>query len=544
MRKAWGTTQAEIVFETEEAMAAAKSKLEGKYVGNQRIWVTDKKANIPKAPINLPNQELPDIKDVITPWHNVPYETQLQRKSEKIGAIVKQIVTNLQKEPKNTWANKVPKFLGIVRSPVETGYRNKTEFTIGYSEDKKPLVGFLLGAAKDGILAVGDPSQVPVVPPEHLIIKNAIQPYIEKSELVPYQKVTHTGFWRLVILRSNRARQHLCTIQVNPVDVAEETITKIQNDLIEIAQNIKTEDGTNLIAGLFIQFHSGVSNAAPHDCPFKKLWGEDIIHEDLLGLKFQISPASFFQVNTAATEVLFSAVGDWCKGVHARSTILDICCGTGTIGLTLAKKVGKVYGFELVETAVKDARKNATINNISNCEFIAGPAENSLPKALKNVQTNLPIIGIVDPPRNGLHAKTIQAIRACPEIETLIYVSCNPDSLVNNAERLCHYTSNTYQGEPFVLVAAQAYDLFPQTHHVETLAFFRRVSKLDLPLPFSIESETSLTDESQGDKKIESDENQGDKKIESDENQGDMKIESDIKKEEGTDAGAESMKND
>ncbi|XP_076209229.1 tRNA (uracil-5-)-methyltransferase homolog A isoform X2 [Aptenodytes patagonicus] len=209
------------------------------------------------------------------------------------------------------------------------------------------------------------------------------------------------------------------------------------------------------------------------DLPLEHVAGDKYIYEELLGLKFRISPHAFFQVNTQAAEILYTAIGEWAQ-LSQESTVLDICCGTGTIGISLAKKVKKVIGIELCQEAVQDAKVNAQINELNNTEFHCGKAEDIVP-SLINVLAPQNLITIVDPPRAGLHSKVILAIRRAEHLKKLIYVSCNPRAAMNNFVDLCRAPSNRVKGASFRPVKAMAVDLFPQTRHCELLIFFERV---------------------------------------------------------------------
>ncbi|XP_005421585.2 tRNA (uracil-5-)-methyltransferase homolog A [Geospiza fortis] len=209
------------------------------------------------------------------------------------------------------------------------------------------------------------------------------------------------------------------------------------------------------------------------DLPLEHVAGDKYIYEELLGLKFRISPHAFFQVNTQAAEVLYMAIGEWAQ-LSQESTVLDICCGTGTIGISLAKRVKKVIGIELCQEAVQDAKANAQINELNNIEFYCGKAEDIVP-SLMNVLAPQNLITIVDPPRAGLHSKVILALRRAEHLKKLIYVSCNPRAAMNNFVDLCRAPSNRVKGASFRPVRAMAVDLFPQTRHCELLIFFERV---------------------------------------------------------------------
>ncbi|XP_054974680.1 tRNA (uracil-5-)-methyltransferase homolog A isoform X2 [Sorex araneus] len=200
--------------------------------------------------------------------------------------------------------------------------------------------------------------------------------------------------------------------------------------------------------------------------------GDCHIQEDLLGLTFRISPHAFFQVNTAAAEVLYTLIQDWAQ-LDSGSTVLDVCCGTGTIGLALARKVKRVVGIELCPEAVEDARVNARENELNNVEFHCGRAEDLLP-TLVNRLASQQLVAVLDPPRAGLHSKVILAIRRAENLKRLLYVSCNPRAAMANFVDLCRAPSNRVKGTPFKPVKAVAVDLFPQTPHCEMLILFER----------------------------------------------------------------------
>lgn len=207
--------------------------------------------------------------------------------------------------------------------------------------------------------------------------------------------------------------------------------------------------------------------------PLEHVAGDRCIREDVLGLTFRISPHAFFQVNTAAAEVLYTLIQDWAQ-LDTGSTVLDVCCGTGTIGLALARKVKRVVGVELSQEAVEDARVNALDNELSNVEFHCGRAEELVP-ALVSRLASQQLVAILDPPRAGLHSKAVLAVRRAENVRRLLYVSCNPRAAMGNFVDLCRAPSNRVKGTPFRPIKAVAVDLFPQTPHCEMLILFERV---------------------------------------------------------------------
>lgn len=203
----------------------------------------------------------------------------------------------------------------------------------------------------------------------------------------------------------------------------------------------------------------------------------------MLGTRFRISPTSFFQVNTPAASVLYDLVRQWCGDLDANTTLFDVCCGTGTIGLCIGKnsaQLKEIVGLEIVEDAVLDARANATLNNITNARFLVGKAEDTIFKVvgeypnIKKQSDSHKFIAVLDPPRGGVHGKVLKALRDCEAITRIIYVSCNPNSLVNDASVLCRYPSKSSPGAPFVPVVARPVDLFPHTPHTELVMMFQR----------------------------------------------------------------------
>lgn len=195
---------------------------------------------------------------------------------------------------------------------------------------------------------------------------------------------------------------------------------------------------------------------------YTTLFGKNTIDETLCGIKFEISPESFFQVNPAQTEKLYNKALEFAD-IKANDTVLDIYCGAGTISLCAAKRAGKVIGVEVVGRAIEDAKKNARGNNIKNAYFYAGKAENIVPALIKNGEK--PDIVILDPPRSGSDKKTLgAAVTANPK--KIVYVSCNPATLARDARFLAE---NGYE-----ISAAEAFDMFPRTSHVETVVLFKK----------------------------------------------------------------------
>ena len=195
---------------------------------------------------------------------------------------------------------------------------------------------------------------------------------------------------------------------------------------------------------------------------YKTVFGKDDIVEKLNGVSFQIAPDAFFQVNTKQTEKLYQAVKD--TFVLSRDdVVLDLYCGTGTIGIFLAPFVKQVIGVEVNAQAIESAKKNQELNKVSNIEWKLGKVEDVIP----GLQVD-PNVVIVDPPRSGLDVKTIERIKDW-NVEKVVYVSCDPVTLARDLKML---------QEKYVVVKIVPVDMFPQTKHVECVASLHLKNKV------------------------------------------------------------------
>ena len=192
------------------------------------------------------------------------------------------------------------------------------------------------------------------------------------------------------------------------------------------------------------------------------------------------------KVNTKGAERLYNIVLDRIKEVTTepkRTLLLDVCCGTGTIGLTCLKAgvVGKLVGVDISVPAIEDARINAKKNGFTAAgvaDFVAAAAEKVLPATLAKVPCDATIIAVVDPARDGLHPSVVSTLRAAERISRLVYVSCNPTAtLVRDAAMLCSPPTKKYPGRPFKVTMSQPVDMFPLTGHCECVMTLDRMGK-------------------------------------------------------------------
>lgn len=280
----------------------------------------------------------------------------------------------------------------------------------------------------------------------------AVRDILRKYKVPAYNEEKHSGVIRNVMVRRGHYSGEVMVVLVTKTKKlmgAAEISADIQKacpDVISVMQNINTEK-TNVILGK----------------TSKVLRGRNYIQDQLNGLTFDISAQSFYQVNPVQTEKLYSRAVEL-AGLTGEETVIDAYCGIGTISLSLAQAAKQVYGVEIVPAAIEDAKQNARLNHLENLTFEVASAEDAMKKwAAAGIK---PDVIVVDPPRKGLAAEFIEAA-ATAAPQKIVYVSCNPATLVRDIERFGEQGYSVKQPlEPF--------DQFPQTTHVETIAVLER----------------------------------------------------------------------
>ncbi|KAI9470893.1 MAG: S-adenosyl-L-methionine-dependent methyltransferase [Benjaminiella poitrasii] len=466
------TLSGEIIIETEEEHRNKMSG--GRRKGGNRDAIQD------EDDTRTPAEKLADQ---VTPLWRKPYEAQIKIKNQK-GVrqliVLKKRVAELSKNARDVnqikWALEEGSYpceiLEPVPSPETNGYRTKCEFTIGRDLDGKPTVGFLLGLYREGVTSVLDPSECLNVSDIAKKIAQAMCDYIRKSDLPVYDRVTKEGYWRTLMTKTQSTGDNLVLVQMRDEDLTSERVEEEKQKLIKFWNE---ESGVKVTTLLF-QSWNGSSNGFTDRAPIDVLTGDGYIYENLLGCRFRLSASAFFQVNTPATELLYSKCAEWCSiDETKKTTLLDLCCGTGTIGITMAKSVDRVIGVEMVPEAIVDAKANAKLNDVENVTYYADKVENKI-DVVKNA-ANEEVIAVLDPPRNGVHASVIRAIRGAQHIDRVIYISCDAKQALSNFVALCRPESSSYSGMPFKPARAISFDLFPHTDHSELMIEFVRIKK-------------------------------------------------------------------
>ena len=334
-------------------------------------------------------------------------------------------------------------FQGIEQSPQTKEYRNKMEYTFGDEMKDGPLT---LGLHKKGkhidILTVDGCF---LVDNDFINVLTSTVEYFNEKNTPYYRNMSHKGYLRNLVVRKG--------INTNEMMVNIVTSSQEDFDMTEYKDMLLNLDLKADLVSILHTINDGLADAVNCD-ELIVLHGRDYIQEELLGLKFKISPFSFFQTNTKGAEELYKIAREF-VGEHNDKVVFDLYSGTGTIGQVMAEKAKKVYGIEIIEEAVEAANKNAKLNNLTNCEFIAGDVAKTVNKLKAK-----PDIIIVDPPRPGVHKDAIRDISKFDSKE-IVYISCNPKTLVLD---LVEFKKYGYEVEK-----VKCMDMFPNTPHVETI---------------------------------------------------------------------------
>lgn len=340
----------------------------------------------------------------------------------------------------------------VIDSPLPTEYRNKMEYSFGDDVKDGPLT---LGLHQRGSFynVINTPGCI-LASKDFDKIREAILEYFQKKGTDYYHKNTHEGFLRHLVLRKGYKSGE---ILVNLVTSSQGELDK--EEFAEMLKGLDNLDGK--ITGIIHTFNDNVADAVIAD-EVEVIEGSPIIHENLLGLDFQITPFSFFQVNTYGAEKLYSVVREMVQKVlpEDKPVIYDLYSGTGTITLLMAELASRVIGIELVEEATEIARENARLNNITNAEFLSGDVLSEAEK----LDGKADII-ILDPPREGIRPKALTKILAL-DPKAYVYVSCNPESLKRD---LPFFEEKGYQVREM-----KAVNMFPLTNHIETVALLTK----------------------------------------------------------------------
>ena len=366
-------------------------------------------------------------------FHHMDYEEETRLKADRVRQALNRIGgENFSEIP-------------ILSAPTCESYRNKAQYPVACKKGRA-YAGFF----KAGTHEVVENKRCLILPTESDQVKDAVIDYVNQFRVTVYDEATGKGLLRHIYVRRGAVSgQILVCLVVNgrKLPKVEELVKRLEKipGFTTLVLSVNTKAGNAVLGDEFITLH-----------------GPGYIEDTLCGLNFRLSPRSFYQVNHHQAQRLYEAAIAQ-AGITKEDTVLDLYCGVGTITLAMAKSAGKVIGVEVIPQAVQDAKDNAVRNGIENAEFFCGDAgQAALELESKGIKAD---VVVVDPPRKGLNADTIEALsRFAPR--RIVYVSCDPATLARDVALL--------KERGYSVLNATAADLFPRCAHVESIVCLSR----------------------------------------------------------------------
>lgn len=381
-------------------------------------------------------------------WQMLPYKKQLEFKHQ-------QVIDALERVAKVD----LPEIMPILGSDQDYYYRNKLEYTFSNRRwftkeemsneniENRSGLGFHIPKMFDKIL---DIDECHLQPEPTNAIRNWLRDYAFENELSFYDIRMHKGLLRNVIVR-NTSLGDLMIILSFGEDDAEKINTLLS------AMNIKFPEITSLMYVINTKMNDTIN-----DLNIKCFAGNDFIMEQMEDLKFKIGPKSFYQTNSKQAYELYCKTRDFAQ-LSGKELVYDLYTGTGTIANFVAKNAANVIGIEYIPEAIEDAKVNSEINKIDNTSFFAGDMKDILNSEFIS-KNGRPDVIILDPPRAGLHAGVIDAMKNAAA-QRIVYVSCNPATQARDIALF---------DDMYIVKAVQPVDMFPQTHHVENIVLLEK----------------------------------------------------------------------
>eukprot|EP00924_Labyrinthula_sp_SR-Ha-C_P012813 maker-scaffold_108-snap-gene-0.9-mRNA-1 protein AED:0.01 eAED:0.01 QI:57/1/1/1/1/1/3/18/619 len=563
-----------ISFHSKEELEKAKTILPTlKNEVNQKQFIVNDHDPTLKSRKPIPETKVTCIEDAVAPLREVPYEEQIRKKQRDIVKVLKKFkkesvkfetklcgkkLDNLPfwyqkdyltktKEEKQKFQEAKRQKLDtldnyntgkisqcacpvekIVESPILKGYRNKCEFTFGVDEKNKLVLGFRSGGFHNSKIFSATLDCL-IVSEEMILVTKKVQEILKDQKV--YDPKTRKGVLRQLTIRQSDT-DLLLLFQINTsnlINIENPTKKQVQDndEFKQLAEKIKSELFEKefkylKVSSVGFTFYNG--HSVQENATFDLFFGNKYLMQTLNGQKFIVSPGAFFQTNKFGAEKLYKKISEKIEKHSEKNKllILDVCCGTGTIGLNmkklLEKEVVKVLGIDFNQSSIEDARENAKLNHMEDDAFFVsakvedvlgdlcvkpGQKYNKTAKMEENKRfiENLPtiekenlermkkilkesiedeeieVVAIVDPARPGLQKSVLRILRLSSFIRTLIYVSCNPKgSFIENAKDLCASTNTKNRlGKPFYPVEAIPVDMFPHTEHIELITVFKEL---------------------------------------------------------------------
>ena len=409
--------------------AIAGEKLRVRIEKAQKTWAAGKIVEILEKSPHRRNRECPVAKlcGGCDFWH-MDYDEEARLKADRVKGCLNRI------------GGEALENVPILAAPTCYGYRNKAQYPVA-AKKGKAYAGFFRAGTHD----VVENKRCLILPEETDAVKDAVMDYVNQFRVPVYEETTHKGLLRHIYVRRGVVSGQVLVCLVcngDRLPRVEELLKRLQKipGFTTLVLSVNTKKGNTVLGDRFITLH-----------------GPGYIEDTLCGLNFRLSPRSFYQVNHHQAQRLYEAAISQAE-ITKNDTVLDLYCGVGTITLAIASAAGKVIGVEVIPQAVEDAKDNAKRNGIENAEFFCGDAGEAALELEKNGVR--PDVAVVDPPRKGLNADTIEALsRMSPR--RIVYVSCDPATLARDVALL--------KERGYTLKNAMAADLFPRCSHVESV---------------------------------------------------------------------------
>ena len=366
-------------------------------------------------------------------FRHMKYDAELKLKRDAVKDVFERI-GKINIEPED-----------IIGADEQTGYRNKAQYPVRI-QNGELKIGFYAQHSHRIIECL----DCRLAPDEFKTILEVFENWIKKNKISVYDEEKKNGLLRHIYIRKAFATDEIMVCAVAS-DILPHT-DKLKDELLKEVPSIKSlilninDKDTNVVLG--------------HEC--KTLWGKDYIEDILCNVKIRISPLSFYQVNRNQAQKLYAKAAEYAD-VNKDMLLLDLYCGAGTIGLSMADKVKELIGVETVAEAIEDAKLNAKENNIENAHFICADAGQAAQKFL--TEGKKPDVIILDPPRKGCSDDTLEAAaKMMPE--RIVYVSCDPASLARDCDK--------FKALGYFVKEVTPVDMFPRTAHVESVALLEK----------------------------------------------------------------------
>ena len=427
-------------------------------------------------------------------YQTLPYDRQLEMKAEQVKKLMDDVISQEKRDYQ---------FLGIKESPRQTGYRNKMEFSFGDEFKDGPLA---LGMHKRGsFYDIVTVENCQIVDEDFRKILSVTLAYFREKNITYYHKLRHTGYLRHLLVRKavktgeilvdlvTTTQMDFPGIAAAQMDEVESTLNNAQENAFagteeELLEGWKAAllaaDYKGIMTGILHTRNDNVADTVTNEGT-DVLYGQDFFYEELLGLRFKITPFSFFQTNSLGAEVLYQTAREFIGDALPSGTdadiaehgkiVFDLYSGTGTIAQMLSPVAKKVIGVEIIEEAVEAAKENAQLNGLHNCEFIAG----DVLKVIDSIEEKPDYI-VLDPPRDGINPKALEKIIRY-NVPQMVYISCKPTSLARDLEVL--------QARGYEVKKVCCVDMFPSTFHVETVVLLSKgeIDSKKVRVEFSLE---------------------------------------------------------